>query len=272
MYRGCQSPTVPWCSWTGCRCMQRFTHTDSHTVTSLHETSVCSHQPVTNISQQDWDICVPADQLEVARQIFDDVETFRYSTTTDDDDNLLEGKISFYEQAEPARPTPNSNRHSYPRFKLRGYNFNFVLIPSSDFMPGFQPTRPDGDKAHPNIEYSSQNKIPYPTQKQLARALLFQRNWSDLDDFIDGTNVDVQWGLENLNFEELSKLQAEAGVERGGRVLSAEELESRWRREASRKEKDKRMGEDKMGRWVTRWVRVEGGDGGGKGRKDVESV
>ena len=105
--------------------------------------------------------------------------------------------------------------------------------------------------------------------------LLIHTNWSDLDDFIDGTNVDVQWGLENLDFEALSKLQAQLGeiAERGGKVLTAEELESRWRREASREEKDKRMGEEKKGRWVTRWVRVASPDrkGNEKG-KGLETV
>lgn len=77
----------------------------------------------------------------------------------------------------------------------------------------------------------------------------------------------------------MSKLQAQLGeiAERGGKVLTLEDLESRWRCEASREEKDKRMGEDKKGRWVTRWVRGvsgdrKGGGGGGEKGKGLETV
>jgi len=78
--------------------------------------------------------------------------------------------------------------------------------------------------------------------------------------------------LDNLDFEALSELQAELEetVQAGSKVLTAEELESRWRREASREEKDKRMGEDKKGRWATRWARIASPDG--KGGERLETV
>ncbi|KAK3324875.1 hypothetical protein B0H66DRAFT_106277 [Apodospora peruviana] len=120
------------------------------------------------------------------------------------------------------------------------------------------------------IEHSRKNNgLPYPGRKEFVRALLIQRNWAHVNCFIDATNVDEEWvTVENLDLDEIAERSEEYIISRGVKENAGRDgvsdLLQRWRFEASREQKDKRMGEVKTrggGAWLTRYMRAPDADG-----------
>jgi hypothetical protein len=93
-------------------------------------------------------------------------------------------------------PMSRSNRftidHIYPRFKFVGIRLFFKVIPDLEYYFTCIPL---------NIEYSPFSQLPFPTASAFAQALLDGYRLGDLEDFIDGLNLDEDWGEQNLDLD-----------------------------------------------------------------------
>lgn len=118
-------------------------------------------------------MCVPTEQLEAAAQLF----------------------RAKPENFEPFRPSalsrPEGMEHLFPRFKFVGLRLFFILMSS---QACHLPCGPE------NIEYSHMG-LPYPKLPIYAQSLLDTINFVDLEDLIDGMNLTLDWGMENLDLE-----------------------------------------------------------------------
>ena len=99
--------------------------------------------------------------------------------------------------------------------------------------------------------------------QQFVRSLLLLQDDSDLADFVDGMNLDEEWGEKNIDFDDL---QAQ-GIE-FNRVQNAElmanglsqynvnvDYRSRWNEVV--RSKDGRISPMKRGRYKSRWRRIK---------------
>ena len=150
-----------------------------------------------------------------------------------------------------------SLRHTFPCFRLRGYNFWFILVPSSDCF--VDPSNPD------HVE-KSRNGVPYASITQFARSLLLQNMPEDIADFVDGMDLDVEWGEENIGFGALQEANVEFIARRNRRVeatgdghgyLSPRVLKPVWDEISTKEAKAKRIEPLKQGRYFTRWRRIK---------------
>ncbi|KAH7140923.1 hypothetical protein EDB81DRAFT_799183 [Dactylonectria macrodidyma] len=181
----------------------------------------------------EWDICVPAHQLEDAEQIF----------KSDD----------LYEPVKPPPPVAKSLRHLNPTFQLRGVGYFFILTPSSRCFI---------DPEAENCDLSKKG-IPYPKMPQFARSLLVLQNGSNIADFIDGMDLDEKWGKENIDFDDLQVKGIEFSNTQNVELRAANlgELNVRidyrqlWIAIVS--EKEGRIEPMKKGRYKTRWRRIK---------------
>jgi hypothetical protein len=82
-------------------------------------------------------------------------------------------------------------RNGFPRFKFVGLNLFFSIVPGKVFLLDVEPD---------NIE-RSQTGIPYPKLAHFAQGLLDTFNGGDLTDLVDGMNLSMEWGDENLDLE-----------------------------------------------------------------------
>ena len=118
-------------------------------------------------------MCVPTDQLEAAAQLF----------------------CAKPDKFEPFRPSALSRsqgmEHLFPRFKFKELRLFFILMSA---QACHMPCRPK------HIEYS-QTGLPYPKLPIYVQSLLDTRRFVDLEDLIDGMNLTLDWGIENLNLE-----------------------------------------------------------------------
>ncbi len=190
---------------------------------------------------QEWDLCVPDEKLEAAQKLL-----------LNDDPNE-----AAYEVATSPPPVPWSLRHTYPCLRLKGYNFWVVLAPSSDYFV---------DPGQPEHVERSLNGVPYASLVQYSRSLLLLQMMPDLADFIDGMDLTVEWGAENIGFE---ALQEESGkfwelrnerVEKNGDScgrLETKVLEEVWKDRANKEAKGLRIEPMKQGRYFTRWRRFK---------------
>ncbi|KAH9878744.1 hypothetical protein IAQ61_002018 [Plenodomus lingam] len=79
----------------------------------------------------------------------------------------------------------------FRRFKFVGLRLFFILMSSRAHDI---PCKPE------NIEYS-QRGLPYPKFHIYAQSLLDTKKIVDLNVHIDGMNLTLEWGNENLNLE-----------------------------------------------------------------------
>lgn len=112
----------------------------------------------------------------------------------------------------------------------------------------------------------SRNGVPYASLVQFARSLLLQQMAADISDFIDGMDLTVDWGTQNIGFEALQKDSAgfierrnEHATVDSGRYgfLSSQPLEQLWNEMASKEAKERRIEPMKQGRYFTRWRRIK---------------
>ncbi|KAI9761252.1 MAG: hypothetical protein M4579_001172 [Chaenotheca gracillima] len=123
--------------------------------------------------KMEWYVCVPAELVEKAA-------------------DLIRAHPDVFEPFRPSKMSRNRGmEHLYPRFKFVGISLFFILMSSRAFNLPCQPDK---------IEYSS-NGIPYPQLAAYAQSLLDTYNLVDLDDLVDGMNLTLEWGEENLDLE-----------------------------------------------------------------------
>jgi hypothetical protein len=82
--------------------------------------------------------------------------------------------------------------HIYPRFKFVGIRLFFKVIPDQEYHFTCVPS---------NIEYSPFTLLPFPTASAFAQALLDGYRLGDLEDLIDGLDLDEDWGEQNLDLD-----------------------------------------------------------------------
>jgi hypothetical protein len=146
-----------------------------------------------------------------------------------------------------------SFRHLNPIYKLKGAGFFFILTPSTQC---FIDPRPE----HCEL---SKNGIPYPKMTQFARSLLVLQNLCDLDDFVDGMDLDEKWGEENIDFDELQvtgmKFTEAQNLELIARDLGQYNDKVNYRRRWNEtvNTKERRIEPMKKGRYKTRWRRIK---------------
>lgn len=90
------------------------------------------------------------------------------------------------------RSNPFTIDHIYPRFKFVGIRLFFKIMPDLEYYFTCIPS---------NIEYSPFSHLPFPTASALAQALLDGYRLGDLEDFIDGLDLDEDWGEQNLDLD-----------------------------------------------------------------------
>jgi hypothetical protein len=111
----------------------------------------------------------------------------------------------------------------------------------------------------------SRSGVPYASLVQFARSLLMQQLTADIADFIDGMDLTVDWGAQNIGFEALQEERAKFIESRNERAivdadrhgwLSPQDMERSWVEWASKEAKEKRIEPMKQGRYFTRWRRI----------------
>ncbi|KAM5506914.1 hypothetical protein McanMca71_001819 [Microsporum canis] len=107
---------------------------------------------------------------------------------------------------------PCALTHTYRRFKSKGINHYFLLVPSVDVHI----------VRHPSNFTRSPRGLPYPKLDVFIQSCLDTYSMLPLCDVIDGTNVSEEWGEKNLDLEgtndvEWAKAKNKKGKEFGGK-------------------------------------------------------
>ncbi|KAI2601793.1 hypothetical protein GGR54DRAFT_626957 [Hypoxylon sp. NC1633] len=129
----------------------------------------------------DWHVCVPNDQFSDASAIF----TRRCDT---------------YEPGAKILPQIRSLLHTYPRFKQKGVNFSFYIMPAFEYFIH--------DLDETMIE-RSKNDVPYPKLEHFAQSLVSTQRWPELAQLIDGMDLDEEWGTAHLHLGMPSQAERE---------------------------------------------------------------
>ncbi|PQK17432.1 hypothetical protein BB8028_0007g06270 [Beauveria bassiana] len=122
-----------------------------------------------NRMRSTWEICVPADQVTAAENLF----------RSDDAFTVL----------PPKGFCPGSRIDTYSVFGTRKSHHEFLIMPDYDVHL---------DCRSLDIVHSLRG-VPYPSLKAFAQSCLDRRNQLELCDLIDGSNVSEEWGEENLD-------------------------------------------------------------------------
>ncbi|KAI9710295.1 MAG: hypothetical protein M1820_002789 [Bogoriella megaspora] len=122
----------------------------------------------------DWEVCVPTDLHDRANALF-----------------RTEFKSGIYDPFPPGHVQMESLHHTFPRFKLRGVGFWFLLIPSEDCHFECKPS---------NLE-RSKSGLPYPKLDVFAQSLLDMDDRVNLTDLVDGMDLSEEWALQNLDLD-----------------------------------------------------------------------
>lgn len=99
--------------------------------------------------------------------------------------------------------------------------------------------------------------------RQFARALLVSQNGADIDDFIDGMDLDDAWGEEHLDFDELqvTGLQTtqfwndDLAIRGTGQFITTINYRKKWSKSVANK--NERIDPLMRGRSKTRWRRIK---------------
>jgi hypothetical protein len=103
---------------------------------------------------------------------------------------LLEARPDCYTRfAVDARILPSDTlRASFPRFKVVGLRIFFALAPAEALH--FPLDAPDA------VVCGQQSGLPFPSLPALAQSLLDARNYTDLEDLVDGMDLTAQWAAD----------------------------------------------------------------------------
>ncbi|KAF7549339.1 hypothetical protein G7046_g8379 [Stylonectria norvegica] len=123
---------------------------------------------------RDWEICIPTELAAKAAELLQ-----------------LEPHSAHYTLVEPWSYPSMSLLHTYPRFKGKGTNFYFILVPDQDVHIICKP---------PNITRSLRG-LPYPKLSIFVQSCLDTGDRVQLCDVIDGANLPEVWGEENLELD-----------------------------------------------------------------------
>ncbi|CAD6569953.1 MAG: hypothetical protein ASARMPRED_003330 [Alectoria sarmentosa] len=121
----------------------------------------------------EWNICVPTEMVVLAT------------------DALQAHSDRFYPFRPSAMYRPGSAKHHFPRFKFVNTALFFVLVPAQDCHVPCKPV---------NFELG-QTGMPFPKLDVFAQSLLDTNNGVDLEDLVDGMNLSMEWGEENLDLD-----------------------------------------------------------------------
>ncbi|KAI1423792.1 hypothetical protein F5Y12DRAFT_715909 [Xylaria sp. FL1777] len=122
----------------------------------------------------DWEICVPTDLVDKAAELLQS-----------------EPHSNAYSLVEPWGFPSQSLLHTYNRFKGRGTDFYFILVPANDVHIVCEPS---------NITRSVRG-LPYPKLDVFIQSCLDTGDDLQLCDVIDGTDLPEQWGEDNLDLD-----------------------------------------------------------------------
>ncbi|KAH9207029.1 hypothetical protein DL95DRAFT_469066 [Leptodontidium sp. 2 PMI_412] len=122
--------------------------------------------------RNDWEIRVPTEHLEKSLALL----------TAEPYDQKLE-------ICQHLMPQIESLLRTFPRFKFKGVNLWFDLIPSDDAHVVCEAS---------NFERSSMG-LPYPKLEVFAQSLLDTHSRVALNDLVDGMDLPEEWGEENLD-------------------------------------------------------------------------
>ena len=126
--------------------------------------------------------------------------------------------------------------HIYPRFKFVGKCLFFKVIPDLEYHFICVPS---------NIEHSPFSLLPFPTASAFVQALIDGYRLGDLEDLIDGLDLDEDWGEQNLDLDsytDSTRMRNAAEREGVDDILLCDRHKKRdiWRGHVSAKQK--RMG------------------------------
>ncbi|KUI58413.1 hypothetical protein VP1G_05713 [Cytospora mali] len=126
--------------------------------------------------RDDWEICVPTELVSKASELL-----------------LSPPYDTKYRLLKPwPHPTPFSLNYTYGRFKAKGIDHYFMLVPSSE-------------DAHivmtPENLTKSHRGLPYPKLEVFIHRCLERVDKLGLEDVIDGSNVTEEWGEDFLDLE-----------------------------------------------------------------------
>ncbi len=93
-----------------------------------------------------------------------------------------------YTMLKSVMPEPRSLIHTYPFFKLQGTVFTFFIVPAHE----------SSIDCSPNKCERSHSGISYPKLEHFAQGLLDAQKYHDLEDLVDGMDLDDVWGVANL--------------------------------------------------------------------------
>ncbi|KAI0116452.1 hypothetical protein GGR51DRAFT_317951 [Nemania sp. FL0031] len=142
----------------------------------------------------DWEVCVPTHLVDKAAEILKS-EPFS-------DDYLL---------VEPWQFPSSSLLHTYNRFKGRGTDFYFILVPANDVHIICEPS---------NITRSLRG-LPYPKLDVFIQSCLDTGDKLQLCDVIDGTDLPEQWGEDNLDLDGFNDVEWAKDMNKRGRELTS---------------------------------------------------
>ncbi|KAI0205495.1 hypothetical protein F4808DRAFT_472195 [Astrocystis sublimbata] len=140
-------------------------------------------------TRPDWEICVPTGLIDKATEL---VQSEPHS--------------SEYCMVEPWSHPSSSLLHTYNRFKGRGTDFHFILVPANDVHIVCEPS---------NLTRSLRG-LPYPRLDVYIQSCLDTGDRLQLCDVIDGTDLPEQWGEDNLDLEGFNDMEWSKGINKRG--------------------------------------------------------
>ncbi|KAF2762093.1 hypothetical protein EJ05DRAFT_496965 [Pseudovirgaria hyperparasitica] len=121
----------------------------------------------------DWELCVPSSLYHQAVE---------YLSSEDESSTPIHA-------CRPSRPQPSSTNHLHARFLCPSDRSIFVVLPDEEVHLDLSRTERVYDA----------NNIPYPALRDLAQSLLDTSNEVGLCDLVDGADIDIEWGVTNLD-------------------------------------------------------------------------
>ena len=151
-----------------------------------------------------------------------------------------------FEPSKHERPQIRSLIHTFPRFKFKGVDLIFDLVPAHDAHIICHPS---------NFEWSLTG-LPYPKLESYAQSLLDTLSWAEITDLIDGMDLTEEWGATHLDldkgndvawaYEKNEKIRASVPLTLGSCFLEVDEgplsLREIWNTEV--RTKAKRLGDE----------------------------
>lgn len=118
--------------------------------------------------------------------------------------------VQDYQLVEPWPGYDPSLVNTYNRFKGRGIDYYFILVPSRDVHMVCEPS---------NFMRSLRG-LPYPKLDVFIQSCLDMRNELQLCDVVDSTDVSEQWGEDHLDLEGTNDVEWARDLNKRGREFA----------------------------------------------------